>query len=297
MSRLLPLLCALGCAFSAHAIDLPVAADATVRTTQPASNFGALPQLQVDPTSRSLLGFDLSALPPSLGAPQLIHASLTLYANRVVTPGTVILYSNLAPWQESLVTSNTQPNPAGVISTFAVSEAGKFYTIDITSVVFSWLSTPSRAASGLALTSDGSASLFFDSKENTATSHAPTLTLIFSGPQGPQGIQGLPGLTGAPGLRGETGPAGPSTLQGLIQTNQIIFIAANNSTQIARLGCPQSHPYRLSGGCGHRSAGLDNFSVIYSGPAASGTGFVHECLVSNKSGAERTVNMSITCAK
>lgn len=294
MYRLAAILCALGCAFSAHAIDLPVAADAAVRTTQPASNFGALPQLQVDSTSRSLLGFDLSSLPPSLGAPQLVRASLTLYANRVVTPGTVIVYASVAPWQESLVTSNTQPAPAGVVASFSVPEAGKFYTIDITTAVSSWLSTPSLAASGLALSSDGSASVFFDSKENTATSHAPVLTLVFAGPQG---IQGVPGVAGAPGPKGDTGAAGPSTLQGLVTTREGTFTAINSAIQTARLACPNSHPIRLSGGCGHRTAGIDNFFVIYSGPTAANPDSTHECTVVNKSGASRTVDISVTCGK
>ena len=51
---------------AAHAIDLPAVADATLRTTQPASNFGALPQLQVDSGTQALIRFDLSALPPGL---------------------------------------------------------------------------------------------------------------------------------------------------------------------------------------------------------------------------------------
>jgi len=285
------LACLICLASAAHALDLPVAADATVRATQPASNFGALPQLQVDPTSRSLLGFDLSSLPSSLGAPQLVRASLTLYANRVVTPGAVIVYASATPWLESLVTANNQPTPAGVMASFPVTEAGKFYTIDITSTVSSWLSTPSLAAAGLALTSDGSASLFFDSKENTATSHAPVLTLIFAGPQGPQGIQGIPGLNGAPG------PAGPSTLEGLIRIVESNFTSPNNTAQAARLACPSSHPIRLSGGCGHRTGGLDNFFITYSGPAAANPATTHECTVTNKSGANRPVDISVTCAK
>lgn len=294
------LACLICLASAAHAIDFPVAADATVRTTQPASNFGALPQLQVDSTSHSLLGFDLSSLPPSHGSPQLVRASLTLYANRVVTPGTVFVYTCYTPWQESLVTSNTMPAPAGVVAAFSVPEAGKFYTIDVTWLVSSWLSTPSLAAGGLALISTGSASVFFDSKENTATSHAPVLTLMFSGPHGPQGIQGIPGVAGAPGapgLKGDTGPAGPSTLQGLIQTYESTFTVPNSSAQTARLACPSSHPIRISGGCGHRTSGIDNFFVTYSGPTAANPTTSHECTVTNKSGAIRTVDISVTCGK
>ena len=285
------LACLLCLASDAHALDLPVAAGATVRTTQPASNFGALPQLQVDSTSRSLLGFDLSSLPPSPGAPQLVRASLTLYANRVVTPGTVIFFASAAPWQESLVTAHNQPAPAGAAASFPVTGSGRFYTINITSTVSSWLSTPSLATAGLALTSGGSASLFFDSKENTATSHAPVLTLIFAGPQGPQGVQGIPGLNGAPG------PAGPSTLEGLIRIVESSFTMPTSAAQAARLACPLSHPIRLSGGCGHRAGGLDNFFLTYSGPAAANPATTQECIVTNSSGANRPVDISVTCAK
>ncbi|MBK7928194.1 MAG: collagen-like protein [Bryobacterales bacterium] len=212
MHRPRSVLCAFGCAFTAAAIDLPVAADAVVRTTLPAANFGALPQLQADPTSRALLKFDLSSLPASLNAASLVRASLNLYASRVITPGGVTILGNSSPWQEAAVTNNTQPGGAGTLTSFDASEAGKFYTIDVTSAVASWLATPEFSAYGISLVSPGA--IFIDSKKNTATSHAPTLTLIFSrpqGPQGPQGIRGVPGVTGAPGRNGDPGPASLSS--------------------------------------------------------------------------------------
>ena len=69
---------ALCLASAASAIDLPAVADATLRTAQPASNFGALPQLQVDNATHSLIRFDLSALPPCTTHASIAQAPLRL---------------------------------------------------------------------------------------------------------------------------------------------------------------------------------------------------------------------------
>ncbi len=60
MTRKIAVLCWLLPALGLRAADLVVDADATTRTTLPAQNSGALPQLQVDATSKSYIRFNLT---------------------------------------------------------------------------------------------------------------------------------------------------------------------------------------------------------------------------------------------
>ena len=67
--------------------------------------------------------------------------------------------------------------------------------------------TGQRANNGLAFKTDVTgASAQFDTKENMATSHEPTLEIVLAGPKGDQGEQGVKGEDGEDG---DQGPAGP----------------------------------------------------------------------------------------
>lgn len=132
MRRLLPLGGFLCLTTLAYAIEAPAVADATLRSAMPASNFGALPQLQVDAATRSLIRFDLSALPEGTPPASLAKATLRLYVNRVTTPGVITINNADSPWQEAAVTHATAPSVGGWTTPFTVNEANSVQLIDVT---------------------------------------------------------------------------------------------------------------------------------------------------------------------
>jgi len=295
---------------AAHAIDLPAVADATLRTAQPASNFGALPQLQVDHATHAILRFNLSALPPGLTSSSIAQASLRLYANRVTTPGYVNLTRVDSPWSETTITAANMPTPGANLGvSLQVTDANAFYLFDVTQLVKDWLNSPATAH-GILLSAPSPTTVFFDSKENTGTSHVPTLTVILNGPagpqgpkgdtgaQGPQGVQGPRGFTGLTGATGATGPAGPSTLAGLLHYGRFDFSAEGNHFYWATIPCPGSHPYVVGGGCGHRdsNSASKDIHVNYTGPM-SGNGEGWRCMVENNSSDSRAILVWAICAK
>ncbi len=186
------------------------------------ANYGGLPTVNVGGATQSsgLLLFDLSTLSSTTG---VAWARLRVYVDKVNAGGTLDLGTANAPWSETAVSGTSGVAVASAISTAPISAAG-YVTFDVTAQVAAWLSgSPNN---GLILTVDAGTpglSVVIDAKENTATSHPPTLEVVFSGPAGSPGLQGLPGApgaTGAPGVAGPagpagaTGPAGPSGAQG-----------------------------------------------------------------------------------
>jgi len=117
-------------------------------------------------------------------------------------------------WTETGVSWNTQPAAGASIASTTVSTANTFLLVDVTSQVQTWLADPSSNF-GLEITSDGSASVQLDSKENTLTSHPPALELAIVGPAGPTGPTGATGPTGPAGSAGTTGATGAVGAAGL----------------------------------------------------------------------------------
>ena len=198
--------------------------------------------LYVGNGNSAFLQFDLGSLPAGITASQVAKATVTVYVNRVNTAGLVLLSPVTSGWNENSVTFGTQPTIGAFSASFSATTAGQFETVDITTLVQAWISSPASNF-GIALSSSG-ANVLFDSKENDQTGHAAVLdiTVTSMGPtgavgamglQGPQGIQGLTGasgamgasgaqglpgltgLTGGVGLTGAAGPAGPQGIQGL----------------------------------------------------------------------------------
>ncbi len=204
----------------ADAIQATLVADAHVSSAQPDVNSGTLTNLNVGGGYTTLIQFDLGVLPAGTTAAQITRATLRLYCNRADTPGTLSAAPLNAAWGEYSVTWNTLPATGSSVGSAQVSAPGEFITIDVTSAVQSWITTPS-SNNGLALTA-ASAVLQFDSKENDQTSHSPELEIALAaggagtagtqgpaGPTGPQGPAGPSGATGPAGPSGATGPAGP----------------------------------------------------------------------------------------
>lgn len=227
---------------AAWAVDGVPAADTHISASLPASNFGALPTLNVGGGSQALLRFDLGTLPAGLTAAKLQKASLVLYVNRIGTPGAIEAQTVYSPWTELGATAASPPTTsgAGSVPAVPVSAAGQYLAIDVTAQVRQWITSPG-SNHGFALVPAVSAPatvVFFDSKENTATGHVARLDLSLmdqgpkgdtgpAGPPGPKGDTGAPGAPGlagapgAPGAKGDTGAQGPTGPQGPSGINQV----------------------------------------------------------------------------
>lgn len=197
----------------AMAVEAPLAADTYVTSAAPANNYGSVATINVAPGNTGLLQFDLSTLPPGTTAANLVKASLVLYVNRVGTPGKMEVQAVYAGWNEGSVTAGSAPLTAGAGSgtVVAVSNAGQYVTVDVTTQVKAWLNGSINAGFALApALSDPGTTVFLDAKENTATGHSARLdlTLASQGATGPQGPAGPVGQTGAAGATGPQGPAG-----------------------------------------------------------------------------------------
>src|SRR5207302_410764 len=180
-------------AMQSWAAEAVLVADAHVNSALPDTNSGAISNLNVGDGYSALLQFDLSVIPAGTMAGQVSKAVLRLYVNRADAAGTVALAPVTASWGEYSVTYTNQPATGAAAMSFQVSGAGQFVTIDVTSLVQGWLTTPSTN-NGVELTSN-SAVVQFDSKENDLTAHPAELEidLMNQGPAGPQGTAGAPG--------------------------------------------------------------------------------------------------------
>ncbi len=203
----------------AFAVEATLVADAHVNKALPAVNSGAISNLNVGGGYTALLQFDLGVLPAGTTSAQVSRAVLRLYCNRADTAGLVSVQTLGGAWGEYSVTFGTLPSLGSANQVLSVSQAGTFVTVDVTSIVQGWITTPATNF-GLALTA-GTAAVQFDSKENDLTGHAPALevTLVAvgpagatgaTGPAGPKGDTGATGATGPKGNTGATGPMGPA---------------------------------------------------------------------------------------
>jgi hypothetical protein len=319
---------------AAFAMDAPMAADGHVSIGFPASNFGALPTVNVGGGSTGLLRFDLSTLPAATTAAKVVKATLALYVNRVTTPGAVEVQTVNGPWTEAGVTAATAPPTSGLGSgpSVPIATAGQFVTVDVTAQVKNWVTNPG-ANFGLALApalGSETMAVFFDSKENTATGHLARLdlTLADQGPQGPAGspgvagapgatgAQGLPGLPGSPGATGATGATGAQGLPGLpgspgapgatgatgpagpvnLTYVRKSFDVTSRTINDQNTQCPVN-TFLVSGGCGHRdfNTAASDIRVEYAGPHDSAPRSAYRCIVENTGTSNRTILMYAIC--
>ena len=195
----------------ASAAQAPASADAYINSALPANNFGKLTTLNVGGTFTSLIQFDFTSLPAGINGTSVEKATLFLWVNKVGTPGAVDILTVTDTWDEASVTHVTQPTVSSTGYIVPVTSAGRYVAIDVTPDVKNWIDYPTSAMGFgvMASTNAPTTSVFFDSKENTATGHTAYLDITLTGQPGPQGIQGEPGLMGPAGAMGPQGPAGP----------------------------------------------------------------------------------------
>ena len=202
--------------------------DADISLSSGNTNHGANSNLNVSATENVYLKFKLAAtLPPGTSGSKIGRATLKLYIAKVNTAGKLDVYVVSGAWDESTITANTIPALGSLITTTAqigYDKQGKFFVIDITSLVQQWLGDDGQGTNGIAnnglaiiahvadATTPTVANITFDSKENSQTSHESQLNIQVlgtSGQQGPPGPQGEPGPPGPQGPAGPTGPQGP----------------------------------------------------------------------------------------
>jgi hypothetical protein len=202
----------------ARAVEATLVADTHVNQALPGVNSGTISNLNVGGGYTALLQFDLGTLPAGMTASQVSRAVLRLYCNRMDTAGLVNIQALGGAWGEYSVTYATLPSLQSASQVFSVSQAGAYVTVDVTTLVQGWVTSPATNF-GVALTA-ATAVAQFDSKENDLTGHAAELDVVLAsagvagpagatGAQGPQGVQGPAGPQGIQGPKGDTGVAGP----------------------------------------------------------------------------------------
>ncbi len=137
--------------------------DASVSTARPSTNFGTLSNLYVGNGNSAFLQFDLSTLPAGTTSAQIARATLTVFVNRVNTAGSVTLAPATSAWSESSVTSTSAPTLGTTAGIFMASAPGQYVTLDVTTLVQNWVTTPATNF-GVALTSD-SANLLLEQRK------------------------------------------------------------------------------------------------------------------------------------
>lgn len=222
--RVLPALVAATTLPLLWAADAPVVADTYISAGSPSANFGSAVNLSIGPGNSGLVQFDLSSFPTGT---TISVAYLRIFVNTVTTGGTLTFSQLTSAWTEGTVTFGTAPTAASPFATIPVSAGKSFLLVDVTALVNGWLASPSGNF-GIQVSGSGGTALLIDTKENVATSHAPTVevTVVSSsgvagptgptgptgatGPAGSIGFAGAKGPTGATGAVGPTGPTGPS---------------------------------------------------------------------------------------
>ena len=204
----------LSSAASAFAAQVTLTADAHVNAAHPTSNYGTLSNLYVGNGSTSLLQFELASLPTGTTASQVSRATLTVFVNRVLTPGTVSLSPVTSTWTESGVTFATLPSIGAASSTVTAPVAGQYLNFDVTALVQGWITAPATNF-GFALTS-AAGNILIDSKESDETAHSARLdiSIVSQGPIGPAGSTGIAGPVGLTGTTGATGAVGATGVTG-----------------------------------------------------------------------------------
>ena len=197
-------------AMGAFAQSAPPTADTFSNTSKKTQTNGTSPILVVLPGDNTYINFNLGTLPAK---PSIAKATLRLYVDAVVTPGSFDVYQLNSSWSESTLNFNNAPSlgpsaTGGHPVSITSSNLNQFVLVDITALAQGWANgTIANNGIALALTS-ASGAFSFDSKESTQTSHHPELEIVLNGPAGPQGPQGPAGPTGATGPQGPAGATG-----------------------------------------------------------------------------------------
>ena len=192
----------------------PPAADTYTISSTPSNNYGGQGILELNSGDLVYVQFNLATIPTGT---TVAKATLRMYVDNVAAPGSFNVYPVTSAWTETGLTYATAPTlgalTAGPVAV-GYGTVDQFLTIDVTSLVQGWMTTPSTN-NGVALQLVGSTGDFsFDSKEATYYSQAPELEVALNGPAGPAGPQGIQGQAGIQGIQGPQGLQGPQGVAG-----------------------------------------------------------------------------------
>jgi predicted RNA-binding Zn-ribbon protein involved in translation (DUF1610 family) len=153
--------------------------DAYTNSADPTTNFGTNVLLDVDGASQiTYIQFNLASVPSGTGVRQ---ATLKLFVNAVTTAGSFNVDYVNGTWSEGSITSSLAPALGStIVSNVSITtgDRNQYVLINVTPAVQAWLDG-SQANDGLALVANSTFNASFDSKENTTTSHAPELDIVF----------------------------------------------------------------------------------------------------------------------
>jgi hypothetical protein len=163
--------CLLGFLAPLRASTITVSGDTYISPASPSENFGNATTLLVGDGDITLLQFDVSSL---AGVSPLTQVDLEVWVTGV-TDGEMIGVSQVtSAWSESTVTYNASPTLGPIVYTGTADSAGEYFTIDVTSLVQTWLAVPSSNY-GFALEGMGGAVVSFASLEDTSALHPAEL--------------------------------------------------------------------------------------------------------------------------
>jgi hypothetical protein len=159
--------------------------DAIVNSRQPGTNYASGRMLGLRNGQPLYLKFDLSSLPAEITSFDIRKATLKLWVDRVVQPGTFSLFPVLSSWQEETLNYRNQPGLGAVgaqeIPIDATSRK-KFLTVDLTAIACDWIDEV-QPNNGIALVPHVESRLFalISSKEDLGTGHLPELEFVLKG--------------------------------------------------------------------------------------------------------------------
>lgn len=122
--------------------------------------------------------FDLSTLFPNV---EIEKATLRLFVNKVVMPGSFDLHLVNAAWSEGTLMAGTAPATTSTGKTVAITNADEFnfVIVDVTDKVQGWVDDPGTNFGFAFLpTANGGIDVALDAKENTLTGHSMEIEII-----------------------------------------------------------------------------------------------------------------------
>lgn len=141
------------------------------------------PTKVADRSTTAFVRFDLSVLPGTVTTAQIAKATLRLYVSKLTVPGAVdvSMVTTATSWSDADIGPVTPTVGSPVTTDTAVTGRYAWVSIDVTSAVKGWLTTPANNY-GLAIgpTSSSGIKAEFDSKESLSTSQAPQLEIVLS---------------------------------------------------------------------------------------------------------------------
>lgn len=160
--------------------------DAYTNTATPTTNYGAKTLLDVESSQTAYIQFNLSSLPSGYTGANISKATLKLYVNSVATAGNFNVDYVNGTWSEGTIDASNAPALGSTIAAsvpLTTADKNQFILVDITTAVQAWLNG-TDPNDGIALVGNSPLNATFDSKENTTTSHAAELDLVFAGGSG-----------------------------------------------------------------------------------------------------------------